>query len=210
MFSNKIIEDQYYVLGYYIDLTFPVHKLGIEIDENGHLHRPEAEEKERQKTIEKETGFKIIRTNPDREDFDDFVEVGRIQNYIIESTKKITKNSAVDDVKKLLKVAFKFKKNDIISKFTRNFELESLAYIVRMKLRTYCLTFRKHTNNIGSKRMTMTNKVIRDESRCGECLSDKSRFMAKEESKNREMKKNTKEYKKEFNKALKRSLKNRR
>ena len=31
--------------------------------------------------------------------------------------------------------------------------------------------------SIGSKRVTMTNKVIRDKSRCAECFSDKSRFM---------------------------------
>ena len=46
-----------------------------------------------------------------------------------------------------------------------------------MVLRTYCLARRKHTNNIASRKVTMTNKVIRDKSRCNECLSDKSRFM---------------------------------
>ena len=46
-----------------------------------------------------------------------------------------------------------------------------------MKLRTYCLACREHTNNISSKKVTMTNKVIRDKSRCGEYLSDKSRFL---------------------------------
>ena len=41
-----------------------------------------------------------------------------------------------------------------------------------MKLRTYCLAY------IASRKVTMTNTVIRDKSRCGECLiSDKSRFM---------------------------------
>ena len=85
------------------------------------MDRSEAEQKERQKTIEKETGFTIIRINPDREDFDDFVEIGRIQNYIVKSTKKITKKSTINDVKELLKGASKFKKKDIISKFTRNF-----------------------------------------------------------------------------------------
>ena len=119
MFSNEIIEEQYYVLGYYTDLAFPVHKLGIEIDENSHMDRSKAKEKERQKTIEKETGFTIIRINPDREGFQKKIQ--RIQNYIIESTKKITKKSAIDDVKKILKAAYKFKNNDIISKFTRNF-----------------------------------------------------------------------------------------
>ena len=46
-----------------------------------------------------------------------------------------------------------------------------------MKLRTYCLACRKHTNHIASRKVTMTNEVIRDKSRCRECLSDKSRFM---------------------------------
>ena len=35
-----------------------------------------------------------------------------------------------------------------------------------MKLETYCLACRKHTNNSGSKRLTMTNAVIRGKSKC--------------------------------------------
>ena len=46
-----------------------------------------------------------------------------------------------------------------------------------MTLRTYCLACRKQTSNIASRKVTMTNKVIRDKSRCGECFSDKSRFL---------------------------------
>ena len=46
-----------------------------------------------------------------------------------------------------------------------------------MKLRTYCLACRKHTNNIASRKVTMTNKVVGDKSRLGECLPDKSRFL---------------------------------
>ena len=45
-----------------------------------------------------------------------------------------------------------------------------------MKLRTYRLACRKHTNNIASRKVTMTNRVVRDKSRCDECLSGKSRF----------------------------------
>ena len=33
-----------------------------------------------------------------------------------------------------------------------------------MIFRTYCLACREHTNNIGSKRVTMTNKVVRNKS----------------------------------------------
>ena len=52
-----------------------------------------------------------------------------------------------------------------------------------MKLRTYCLACRKHTNNIASRKVTMTNKVVRDKSRCGACLSDKSRFLIQKPNK---------------------------
>ena len=52
-----------------------------------------------------------------------------------------------------------------------------------MMLRTYCLACRKHTNNIASSKVTMTDKVIRGKSRCSECLSDKSRFMKQKHNK---------------------------
>ena len=52
-----------------------------------------------------------------------------------------------------------------------------------MRLRSYCLACREHTGNIGSKKISMTNKVIRDKSRCAECFSDKSRFMKEKHNK---------------------------
>ena len=48
-----------------------------------------------------------------------------------------------------------------------------------MVVRTYCLACRKHTNNIALRKVTMANKIVRDKSRCSECLCDKSRFMKK-------------------------------
>ena len=44
-------------------------------------------------------------------------------------------------------------------------------------MRTCCLACRNHTNNVGSWNTTMTNKVIRNKSKYGVCLSDKSTFM---------------------------------
>ena len=44
-------------------------------------------------------------------------------------------------------------------------------------MKAYCLACRKHTNNVASCNRTMTNKVIRKKSKCGVCLSDKSRFI---------------------------------
>ena len=39
MFKRQTIIEQYRVEKYFIDIFFPVHELGIEIDENGHLDR---------------------------------------------------------------------------------------------------------------------------------------------------------------------------
>ena len=52
-----------------------------------------------------------------------------------------------------------------------------------MTLRTNCLACRKHANNIGSKEVAMKNKVIRDKSRCSECLPAKSRFVKQKPNK---------------------------
>ena len=90
MFPNEIIDDQYKVNKYFIDLVFPVHKLGIEIDENGHTDRCKIEEQKRQEIIKEETGFKIIRTNPDKENFDILDEIGKMQVFISDSNKKLT------------------------------------------------------------------------------------------------------------------------
>ena len=43
-------------------------------------------------------------------------------------------------------------------------------------MRAYCLRCRDKADDIGSKKVTMTNKVKRDKSRFAECVSDKSRF----------------------------------
>ena len=67
MFLNEIINEQYEVNKYFIDLVFPVQKLEIEMDENGHMDRSETEEQKRSKIIKEKTGFEIIRTNPDKE-----------------------------------------------------------------------------------------------------------------------------------------------
>ena len=40
-------------------------------------------------------------------------------------------------------------------------------------MRTYCLAFRKHTNNIALRKVTMANKVVRGISSC----NNKSKFM---------------------------------
>ena len=61
-------------------------------------------ENEREEKIKKELGCKLIRFNPDAENYDIFVEIGKIQNHIIEPAKK----SLIDDLsKRLLELEFK-------------------------------------------------------------------------------------------------------
>ena len=86
-FSNQKILPQNSVLDYQIDLNFLEHKLAIEVDEKGHTDRDEKKENEREEKIKKELGCKFIRINPDAENYI-FVDIGKIQNHIIESTKK--------------------------------------------------------------------------------------------------------------------------
>ena len=48
---------------------------------------------------------------------------------------------------------------------------------------TYCLKCKKRTNNIGSKKVIMRDKIIRDKSRCANCMADKSRFLKQKHNK---------------------------
>ena len=80
---QKVI-DQYRVENHFIDLYFSEHKLGIEIDEDNHTSRSETKEHEREEII-KNAGIMLIRTNPDKEDFEMFDEISEIQDFIYES-----------------------------------------------------------------------------------------------------------------------------
>ena len=44
-------------------------------------------------------------------------------------------------------------------------------------MRSYCLACKRHTFNKSPKNVIMTNKVIRNKSKCPICTSDKSRLM---------------------------------
>ena len=79
---------QYFVLNYKIDSYFPEHKLAIEIDEKGHTDRKINYEIERKNKVKEKLGCKFIRINPDQKDYDIFVEIGKINNYIVKSVRK--------------------------------------------------------------------------------------------------------------------------
>ena len=62
----------------------------------------------RQKAIEEELDCKFIRINPDKQNFDMHVEIGKIYNYINESDGKLTKKSLIDKIpKRLLELQIK-------------------------------------------------------------------------------------------------------
>ena len=99
--------DQYKIDKYSIDLYFPEHKLGIEIDENAHTDRLNIKEITREETITN-LGITLIRINPDKEGFDIFIKIGEIQNFIYESALKIgeelKKNKIIEDLERSLKI----------------------------------------------------------------------------------------------------------
>ena len=43
--------------------------------------------------------------------------------------------------------------------------------------KTYYLSCRRHTNNIGPRKVIMTNKIVRQTSKCANCVAKKLRFL---------------------------------
>ena len=130
LFAAEDVILQHNVLGYRINAYFPKYKLAIEIDEQGHNNRDIDFEIERQKAIEKKLGCEFIRINLPKENFNMFVEIGKIQNYITKSTKKLTeestKKSLIDELSyKLLRL--EFKSNNFI-------KTKCLKYVIKKML----------------------------------------------------------------------------
>ena len=88
LFSAEEIISQHSVLTYRIDAHFPKYNLALQVDEQGHNDRDIEYEIGRQKVIEKELDCEFIRINPAEENFNILVEVGKIQNCIVKSTRK--------------------------------------------------------------------------------------------------------------------------
>ena len=70
VFAAEEIILQYSALGYSIDAYLPKHKLGREIDEQGHNERSIDYEIESQKAIVKELRCRFIRIDPSKEGFE--------------------------------------------------------------------------------------------------------------------------------------------
>ena len=114
IFSAEKILLQHNVLGYKIDAHFPKYKLNLEIDELRHKDRDIDYEIRRQKPPEKEADCEFIRINLAREKFDLFVEISKIQNFIVKVNTKFTEESTkkilTDEISKFLE----FKKDNSI------------------------------------------------------------------------------------------------
>ena len=62
------------------------------------MDRFKSEEKKREKIIKEETGSEIITINPEKENFDIDDEIGKIQVFISDSKKKLTKESTKNEM----------------------------------------------------------------------------------------------------------------
>ena len=50
-------------------------------------------------------------------------------------------------------------------------------------MQTYCLSCKKNTDNIGSEKVIMTNKVMREKLICANCMVDKPRLLKQKSNK---------------------------
>ena len=77
-FEGEMMQTQYSVLGYKIDLYFYDYKLEIEVDELGHGDRNIDYELQRQKATKEELDCKCIKINPDKYNFNIFKAINEI------------------------------------------------------------------------------------------------------------------------------------
>ena len=81
-----------FCFNYKIDAWFPEYKLAIEIDESGRSDRNDNKEKSIENSIKQKLQGEFIRINPDKEDYDVLIEIGKIYSHILESVKGEVKN----------------------------------------------------------------------------------------------------------------------
>ena len=131
IFAKEIMVRQYKVNGlpYDVDLCFIVHKLVIEVDDNGHIYYDQEKHQIRYQLIGN-LGFTFIRINPDVGNFDLDVEITKIYNYIDKSFVRLAVNLA----EKSLKEKFAEILLSYISRFPKF--LKPIRYFVQKNLPT--------------------------------------------------------------------------
>jgi len=78
-FKHLQTKEQCKVGPYYIDLYFPVYRIAIECDEDGHRRYTQDDERKRQNYIERSLNCTFVRYNPDSTNFN----IGDVINQII-------------------------------------------------------------------------------------------------------------------------------
>jgi very-short-patch-repair endonuclease/prophage antirepressor-like protein len=85
VFKTEDFNDQFKVGNYYLDLYFPLYRIVVECDENGHSDRKPGDERKRMDYVNNEIKIdyeNCIRFNPDAEDFDISKVIGRIHTLM--------------------------------------------------------------------------------------------------------------------------------
>ena len=99
LFGGENLQTQNDDLAYRIDLYFYIyiHKVVIEIDENGHNDRNTEYKTKRQKT-EQDFGCEFVRIDRDKKDFDIFNTISKIFRYNKQSSSQLTKNTVMNKI----------------------------------------------------------------------------------------------------------------
>lgn len=153
IFAMESMIRQYKIDGlpYDVDLCFPVHKLIVEVDEDGHVYYDEEDHQIRQKLKEK-LGFTITRINPDVQNFDLDVAIARICNYIKESSVKLNlaQNLAVNFAEKSLRETFPKRITELHVKHFK--PLKQIKHFIKKSTTSNIkITDKKYMKNIGEK-----------------------------------------------------------
>ena len=134
---------QHSVLNYQTELYFSKRKLAIEVDEKRHTDRNEKKGNEREEKIKKELECEFIRINPDAENYDIFVEIGKINDYIAQSNKE----GEIKEIKEKLEKEKEAEIKEIKEKEAEIKELKDINKELKRKIKN--LTTNQITNNFG-------------------------------------------------------------
>lgn len=116
--DNTLIEYQYCVDGYFLDMYLPEYNLVIECDEFGHSKYDKNKDNEREKYIKDKLKCEFIRFNPDARDFNVITVIKEIYKVIL-IKKNLDNLSNKEDIKKDNK-KIKVKTKEIINKNHNN------------------------------------------------------------------------------------------
>ena len=105
-------------------------RLAIKVDEQGHNGDIDGDidyEIERQKAIEKELGRKFNRINSAKVNYNICIEIGKMQNHIVKSIKKLTEESTKKSlIDKLSDKLLEFKSNNSIKTKCLNYVVKQI------------------------------------------------------------------------------------